>query len=151
MSIIDNVRIKQDWSEEGYQFEKDATEEQKAATDEHGFFVGGSVCIDYDSIDAISGRKWPDFEGAFKRAIHRTPPCSEERKKALDQAKKFLDRMNSGSSFDGEQVRPASSLLDMDYNEGLSSWSHSRIITYEIEKRAAEHYNFVGEKIYGEE
>lgn len=87
MSIIDNVRIKQNWSEDGYQFEKDATEEQKSATDEHGYFAGGGPVINV-SIDAISGR---------------------ERKKALDQAKNFLGRMNGRSFFfDGERLRPAS-------------------------------------------
>lgn len=43
---------------------------------------------------------------------------------------------HSAGIFDGQYVAGTSSMLDMEFNSGPSSWSHSHIVTYENGKRA---------------
>lgn len=61
-------------------------------------------------------------------------------KGTIDSFKKFGLRINLGHSHsagikDGVFQAGVSGLLDMNYNEGPSTWSHSHIITYKNEKR----------------
>jgi hypothetical protein len=46
-----------------------------------------------------------------------------------------IGHMHSAGIFDGVYVAGVSGLLDMDYNKGPSSWSHSHILTYANGKR----------------
>lgn len=47
-----------------------------------------------------------------------------------------IGHTHSAGIFDGVYVAGVSGLLDMDYNKGPSSWSHSHIVTYQNGKRA---------------
>lgn len=46
-----------------------------------------------------------------------------------------IGHMHSAGIFDGVYVAGVSGMLDMDYNKGPSSWSHSHILTYANGKR----------------
>jgi hypothetical protein len=46
-----------------------------------------------------------------------------------------IGHMHSAGIFDGVYVAGVSGMLDMDYNKGPSSWSHSHIVTYPNGKR----------------
>lgn len=47
-----------------------------------------------------------------------------------------IGHMHSAGIFNGVYVAGVSGLMDMDYNKGPSSWSHSHIVTYKNGKRA---------------
>lgn len=47
-----------------------------------------------------------------------------------------IGHMHSAGIYDGVYVAGVSAKLDMDYNKGPSSWSHSHIVTYKNGKRA---------------
>jgi hypothetical protein len=68
---------------------------------------------------------------------HRGPNGSRGTAKGFRTVGRKVNIGHSHSSgiFDGVYVAGVSGLLDMDYNKGPSSWSHSHILTYANGKR----------------
>lgn len=74
MSIVDNIRIKQDWSEDGYEFDKDAKPDEERVQETE---LPETVVIQHMNV---------------------AKPTTEDFKRALEQAQKHIDRMYHGAS-----------------------------------------------------
>lgn len=99
--------------------------------EDDSFVIGNNVEIENETGEIVGGIEC-GLHG------HRGPNGSRGSARNLRTIgrKVNLGHSHSAGIIDGAYVAGVSGMLDMGYNKGPSSWSHSHIITYENGKRA---------------
>lgn len=96
--------------------------------------------LEEDESYIVCGSPSDNFKGGIECGLHghRGPNGSRGAPKALRTIGRKCNtgHTHSASIIDGVYTAGVSAVLDMGYNKGPSSWSHSHIVTYKNGKRA---------------